>query len=82
MEAPKQSHFMSQVMINEVREFPCYVTIDKPVPRKACFDDRIFFKNTDTKRYSSDSNKSSDKAVENIREERNFIMDGFEFPVE
>jgi hypothetical protein len=73
---------MSQVMINEVREFPCYVTIDEPVPCETCFDDRIFFKNTDAKRDSSDRDKSSYKTVENIREERNFIMDGFEFPVE
>ena len=43
VETPEQAYFVSEVVIDEMSEFPDDVSIDQPVPGEGCFKRSIFF---------------------------------------
>ena len=49
METPEQAHLMSEIVINEMGEFPDDVSIDEPVPGEAGGHDGVFFEKADAK---------------------------------
>ena len=66
-------------MIDKMTKFPDNISVDKPVPGEGCFEDGMFFKKSDTKYDGRNGDKSSNKGIQHIGKERNFIIDSLEF---
>ena len=63
VEAPEQPHFMTEIMINEVGEFPDDVAIDEPIPGEVSGQNGVFFKKADAKGDGCDGNETGDEPV-------------------
>src|SRR6476620_664935 len=79
MQTPEQTHLMTEIMINEMAEFPNDIGVYEPVPRKGCFYDCMLLKQGNTKNYNGYRNEFSDKCIEHEGKERNFIINRFKF---
>src|ERR1051326_2862981 len=78
MQTPEQSYFMTKIVIDEMSQFPNNIPVDKPIPRKACFDDPIFFKKSYAKSNGCNREKTREKPVEYKDQKRNFVFFNFE----
>lgn len=72
---------MRQEMINEMRKFPNDIAINKPVPGKGGFKNRILFKQPDAKSHHRNGDKSRYKPVGYKNEKGNTIIINLELLV-
>ena len=65
---------MAEIVIKKMTEFPNNIPINKPVPGKTGFKDRMLLKKPDTECNRSDRNKSSDDRIQHVRKKRDLII--------
>jgi hypothetical protein len=66
MQAPEQTNFVCQKMVNEMGKLPYYISIDKPIPGKAGFENSEPFKKPHTEYDNGERNKPADDTIQYI----------------
>lgn len=74
VEAPEQAYFMSEIVIDEMSEFPDDVSIDEPVPGETGGEDGVFFEKADAKGDCCYGDEAGNEPVGYEDEERHAVI--------